>query len=92
MAGKTIKTSKSSQAVSDDQIINYIRQEAERLGRTPLKSEVNNQKVQQIKRRFGPWNRAVMAAGLVPPHCREQAKLRELEREKASAEKGGCLI
>ena len=49
---------------TDEELLQMIRDKAEELGRAPKKSEVPE--CYRIKNRFGPWYKAITAAGLEP--------------------------
>ncbi len=49
---------------TDEELLQMIRDKAEELGRSPKKSEIPESS--RIKSRFGPWHKAVIAAGLTP--------------------------
>jgi hypothetical protein len=53
--------------LSDEELLDILRQKAKELnGRAPIRSEIDPQYQNMIKSRFGPWNKAIRKAGLVP--------------------------
>ena len=62
-----------------EELVRYIRAEAERLGRSPCPGELCGGKF--IEERFGGWREALKAAGL-PPLPGKPPGLRRLERYK----------
>lgn len=54
-----------------------IQQKAEELGRFPKKSDFDTQTVNLIKSFFGPWPRALEAAGIKEPNQDRIARKRE---------------
>lgn len=79
---------------SDESLLDYVRSEAERLGRVPKKAEVAG--YAYLKSRFGPWPRVLERAGLKEPHPykktaaqkRAQTKKRKKQYLHADTEQG----
>lgn len=59
-----------------------IQQKAEKLGRFPKKSDFDEKTVSMIKSFFGPWPRALEAAGVKEPNTDRITKKRE-KRQRA---------
>lgn len=77
-------------AMSDEELLDVLRQRAEELGRLPIKEDVTG--AAYFKQRFGPWPRILEAAGLKPvseTHLRRKDKYKKKHTElrKRSAEK-----
>lgn len=67
------------QQMSDEELLEVIRQKAEELGRRPLKSEM--ELTWYLKERFGPWTRMLERAGLKPASKTHQRR-RNTSRRK----------
>ncbi|MBR0508752.1 MAG: hypothetical protein IJJ85_01405 [Clostridia bacterium] len=52
--------------LSKEELLILIKETAARLGRTPNKADLSPGEVERIKAFFGPWRRALEAAGLLP--------------------------
>lgn len=77
-------------AMSDEELLDVLRQRAAELGRLPIKEDVTG--AAYFKQRFGPWPRILEAAGLKPvseTHLRRKDKYKKKHTElrKRSAEK-----
>lgn len=59
-----------------------IRQKADELGRIPKKSDFDNETAGMIKSFFGPWPRAMEAAGVKEANLKRAEK--KLERRRRS--------
>lgn len=51
---------------SDEDLLDALREKAEKLGRTPSKKDMTKPDAWTIRNRFGSWNKAVSASGLIP--------------------------
>ncbi len=60
-----------------EQAIELIQQKAEELGRFPRKSDFDTETAGRIKSFFGPWPRALEAAGIKKPNLQRIAKKQE---------------
>lgn len=69
---------------SDEELLALIRRRAEALGRSPLRNEVQHHR--EIAARFGGWNKAVEAAGLVPYDVNDLLKQRQPREGKYTKE------
>ena len=63
------KFAKEHSKASDEELLAYLRQRAQELGRLPEKADITG--YQLIKSRFGPWPRVLEKAGLKPPTQRK---------------------
>ena len=54
-----------------------LREAAQRLGRLPKKGDFDDHTVMMVKSHFGPWPRALEAAGLKEPDPMREKKRRE---------------
>ena len=54
-----------------------LREAADRLGRLPKKGDFDDHTVMMVKSFFGPWPRALEAAGLKEPDPMREEKRRE---------------
>lgn len=53
--------------LSDEELLDILRKKSKELnGRAPIRSEIDTKYQMMIKSRFGPWNKAIRQAGLVP--------------------------
>lgn len=53
--------------LSDEELLDILRKKSKELnGRAPIRSEIDVKYQLMIKNRFGPWNKAIRCAGLVP--------------------------
>lgn len=66
--------------VSKEEYICRMRRKAEELGRLPKKSDFDVETVNGIKSFFGPWPRALEAAGIKEPNLLRIEKKREKRR------------
>lgn len=57
--------------------IRILREKTDELGRFPKKSDFDEQTVSMIKSLFGPWPRALEAAGVKPPSYERLEKHRQ---------------
>lgn len=62
--------------------VRCLRAKQEEVGRLPKKSDFDSETVNRIKGWFGPWPRALEAAGLKEPN-RERAEKRREKRRRA---------
>lgn len=63
-----------------------LRQKKEETGRYPKKSDFSEEQVAMIKSYFGPWPRALEAAGLKEPRDEdkiEKKRQKRIERKRA---------
>ena len=58
---------------------------AEELGRLPNKSDFSGEDVSAIKLIFGPWPRALEAAGLKPPRPPKQHRGKQCKKKQPTA-------
>ena len=58
------KFAKEHSKASDEELLAYLRRQAQELGRLPEKADITG--YQLIKSRFGPWPRVLEKAGLIP--------------------------
>lgn len=86
-----------------EKYIGLLRQKQEETGRYPKKSDFSEEEVAMIKSYFGPWPRALEAAGVKAPRennkaeCKRQKRIeqkralnaRRKEQKKADLQKGG---
>ena len=63
-----------------EKCILLIQQKAEELGNIPKKSDFDNETASMIKSFFGPWPRAMEAAGVKEPNLERIEKKREKRR------------
>lgn len=63
------KFAKEHSKASDEELLAYLRRQAQELGRLPEKADITG--YQLIKSRFGPWPRVLEKAGLKPPTQRK---------------------
>ena len=75
--------------MSDEELLDVLRQKAVELGRLPIKNDVEC--AEYFKQRFGPWPRILEQAGLKPVsethlHRKEKYKKKHIEMRKRSAE------
>lgn len=63
------KFAKEYSKASDEELLAYLRRQAQELGRLPEKADITG--YQLIKSRFGPWPRVLEKAGLKPPTQRK---------------------
>lgn len=71
------------QEMSDEELLELIREASERLGRPPKKSDIPG--FQTFKSRFGPWPRMLEKAGakpLSPTKLRREASRRKKRTKK----------
>ena len=78
------------QQMTDEQLLELVRQKAEELDRLPVKADL--ELAWYFKSRFGPWPRILEAAGLKPVserHLQRQEKNRQkhLNMRKRTAER-----
>ena len=66
--------------LTKNDFIVLIRQKTDELGRIPKKSDFDNEDVSMIKSFFGPWPRALEAAGVKKPNEERIIKKREKRR------------
>ena len=66
---------------TDEELLQIIRDKTEELGRLPLKSDIPEYHF--IKCRFGPWPRALEAAGVKPPRSDDRATHNKEKRIRA---------
>lgn len=77
-------------AMSDEELLDVLRQRAAELGHLPTKNDIPGH--EYFKQRFGPWPRILEAAGLKPvseTHLRRKDKYKKKHTElrKRSTEK-----
>lgn len=68
-----------SKLTREDYIL-MIQQKTKELGHFPKKSDFDNETVSMIKSFFGPWPRALEAAGVKEPNVRRMEQKREKRR------------
>lgn len=68
--------------ISKEECICCLQQKAEELGRLPKKSDFDAETVNRIKSFFGPWPRALEAAGVKEPDPARLQRRRE-KRKRA---------
>lgn len=73
-----------SSIITKDECILLIQQKTNELGRFPKKSDFDNETVNMIKSYFGPWPRALEAAGVKAPNLQRIEQKRE-KRRRAKA-------
>ena len=75
---------------SDEELLDYVRGEAARLGMTPNAGEIIGGHF--IAVRFGCWKNVVTAAGLVPPKKQKPTSKRQIFKEefRCQAESGSA--
>lgn len=61
-----------AEKMSKEDCLLILRQKAAEIGELPKKSDFTEQEVARIKSYFGPWPRALEAAGLKPPKADEK--------------------
>lgn len=66
--------------LSKEQCIGMLQGKKEELGRLPKKSDFSEQEVERIKSLFGPWPRALEAAGVKEPKPVTKKQLREQKK------------
>lgn len=66
--------------ITKEDCILLIRQKTNELGHFPKKSDFDNETVSMIKSYFGPWPRALEAAGVKEPDLKRIEKKREKRR------------
>ncbi|MCM1286316.1 MAG: hypothetical protein NC213_08800 [Acetobacter sp.] len=66
--------------ITKEQCIFMIQQKTEELGHFPKKSDFDNETVNMIKSFFGPWPRALEAAGVKAPDLKKIEQKREKRR------------
>lgn len=66
--------------LSKEQCIGMLQGKKEELGRLPKKSDFSEQEVARIKSLFGPWPRALEAAGVKEPKPVTKKQLREQKK------------
>ena len=76
-------------AMSDEELLDVLRQRAAELGRLPIKEDVTG--AAYFKQRFGPWPRILEQAGLKPVsekhlHRKEKYRKKHTEMRKRSTE------
>ncbi len=71
-----------SSKLSKEDCVLLIRKKTEELGRFPKKSDFENEKVSMIKSYFGPWPRALEAAGVKEPNP-ERIEKKQQKRSRA---------
>lgn len=69
----------SSKMIREDCLL-LIQQKTNELGRFPKKSDFDNEVVSMIKSYFGPWPRALEAAGVKEPNDEKLEHKREKRR------------
>ncbi len=67
---------------SRDECIKMLRRVSEKENRYPKKSDFSEHDVARIKSLFGPWPRALEAAGLTESKEDQRAKKRRLKKER----------
>lgn len=70
--------------ITREDCILLIQQKTSELGRFPKKSDFDNETVSMIKSYFGPWPRALEAAGVKEPNLQKIEQKRE-KRRRAKA-------
>lgn len=68
--------------LSKEEYIVLLRRVCEKEKRFPKKSDFSEQDVARIKALFGPWPRALEAAGLIESKEEERAEKRRLRKER----------
>ena len=63
----------------------HIRDAAKRLGRYPKRSDFSDDEDSYIKSCFGPWGRALEAAGVKPPRGEDRLQKNRERRARAKA-------
>lgn len=87
ICGLEIKKMMKDKLTRED-YIQLIQQKAEELGRFPKKSDFDVQTISMIKSLFGPWPRALEAAGVkLPNHERLQKKREKRRRARQNQKK-----
>lgn len=71
-----------SDNLSKDDYIALLRDVCEKENRYPKKSDFSEQDVARIKSFFGPWPRALEAAGLTESKDGQRAEKRRLKKER----------
>jgi hypothetical protein len=64
---------------------------AEEIGRRPNKADFSEHEVARIKAYFGPWPRALEAAGLKPPKTEERIRKNREKRIRAKRRRNEAL-
>ncbi|MBQ7595367.1 MAG: hypothetical protein IJU45_01745 [Clostridia bacterium] len=72
---------------SRDDYIEMLRRVSEKENRYPKKSDFSEHDVARIKSLFGPWPRALEAAGLIESKDEKRAEKRRLKKERKKVEK-----
>jgi len=67
--------------MTDEEMLDLVRCRAKELGHVPRKGEMRESAM--LKRRFGPWNRVLEAAGLKKISKRTQVRLAKRQERKA---------
>lgn len=68
--------------LSKEEYIILLRRVCEKENRFPKKSDFSEQDVARIKALFGPWPRALEAAGITESKEEERAEKRRLRKER----------